>query len=65
MRRAASVLACGVVALGGCKHETPHERMGKLLYQRDESGPPDKSRVVPVADEKGRVTPERIHGGII
>ena len=57
-----SVLACLLATLGGCKHQSPHERMQKLLYQSDESGPPDASKARPGPSP---VPPERIHGGII
>jgi hypothetical protein len=65
MRRTVSVLACGVLIASGCTHlmtRTPEERMLELLYQSDESGPPDATKVPP---GQSHTTPERIHGGII
>jgi len=69
MRRAAWVLACVVAVVVGCKHESPTERMQKLLYQSDGPGRASDwghgrkiSEPPPVPEP---LPPERIHGGII
>jgi hypothetical protein len=65
MARAASVLACFLVGLGGCKHETPHERMNRLLPINDFRSEPADGSKRPKDDKDSHLTPERIHGGII
>jgi hypothetical protein len=62
MRRVASLVACCVILLAGCRHTTPEQRMNKLLYQSEKSGPPDNSKQQPT---DSHLTPDRIHCGII
>lgn len=65
MTRAASVLACLLLCLGGCKHESPHERLNQLLPVNDFRSEPTDGAARPTDDKPSHLEPERIHGGII
>ena len=66
MRRVTSGVACCAIVLAGCRHASPEERVQKLLYQSDESGPTggESGRRFP-QPAPTRLQPEQIHGGII
>ena len=65
MTRAVSLLSCFLLGLGGCKHESPHDRLSRLLPVNDFRSEPADGSKRPNDDKPTHLEPERIHGGII